>query len=73
MGTSESFPRQQKRFRADKVAMRPNGRLNPQTLKRQVLCCVWENEFEGCEESGISGANSAQNFREDGGFAFRGN
>src|SRR5208282_6758412 len=33
LGTSESFLRQQKRLRADKVAVHPNKRLNPQTLK----------------------------------------
>jgi hypothetical protein len=44
LGTSESLLRQQKRLRADKVAMFRNKRLNPQSLKGQALCGVWEKE-----------------------------
>ena len=60
LGAPESFLWQQKRFRAEKVAVCRNERLNPQTLKGQALCCVGEKEFQCPEKNGISGESSAQ-------------
>jgi hypothetical protein len=59
LGTSESLLRQQKRLRADKVAMCRDKRLNSQTLKGQALCWVREKEFQHSGNSGVSGENSA--------------
>ena len=65
LGPSESFLRQQKRLRANKVAMCRNERLNPQTLKGQAFCCVWEKEFQCFEKHGIAGEKRAQSFLHD--------
>ena len=50
---SQSFFRQQKRFRADKVAMFRDKRLNSQILKGGVVCCVCEKKIERLEKAGI--------------------
>jgi len=70
LGASESFLWQQKRFRAEKVAVCRNERLNPQTLKGQALCRVWEKEIQCSQNRGISGENRSQSILYDRSVAF---
>jgi hypothetical protein len=72
LGAPASFLRQQKRLLANKVAMRRNEWLNPQTLNGQVLGRVWENQFQSFENKGILRESSTHDFLDDGSVAFRG-